>query len=173
MSELSHDQKLGLHKPKAKWTPDEDALLAKVVEEHGHCRWDFIATFIPGRNGKQCRERWLSTFAPHVCHSEWTHNEDLILLKLQMQIGNHWSPISKHLPGRTAIQCKNRFKLLKRRNLLFNQQFTPSPNTNSTSSSNTDSPAESPQLEIDQFENLFDTFDDSASYEPETFEFSF
>ena len=160
---------------KIKWTADEDALLIKIVEKNGPQRWDYIATFIPGRNGKQCRERWLSTYAPNLCHAEWTCNEDMILLNLQQKIGNHWSAISKYLPGRTAIMTKNRFKLLSRRNVTFS--------TKSNINSPVESPTSSPQTVLPQvtekiednteYENLFDTFDDTASMlYPECFDFT-
>ena len=138
---------------KVKWTQEEDELLLRVVEQHGAHRWDFISTFIPGRNGRQCRERYLSTLSPNVCHEEWTYNEDVVLINLQQQIGNHWSSISKYLPGRTAIMAKNRFKLLKRRNITFqtlNKQNSQNPQTPQTpqSASETSESSESSDISM-------------------------
>tara|TARA_B110001452_G_scaffold64190_1_gene50953 strand:- start:587 stop:1099 length:513 start_codon:yes stop_codon:yes gene_type:complete len=42
---------------KRSWTEDEDQRLLKLVEEHGPRRWAHLSTMIPGRAGKQCRER--------------------------------------------------------------------------------------------------------------------
>ncbi|EAY22097.1 Myb-like DNA-binding domain containing protein [Trichomonas vaginalis G3] len=70
---------------------------------------------VPGRNGRQCRERWLSVLAPDLCKDEWDEEEDKILLDMQKKIGNHWSLISTYLSGRTPIMVKNRFRLLIRR----------------------------------------------------------
>jgi hypothetical protein len=38
-------------------TFQEDEILTELVRKYGFKRWSFIAKFIPGRVGKQCRER--------------------------------------------------------------------------------------------------------------------
>ncbi len=35
----------------------EDEMILLLVEQHGPQRWSFIASQLPGRIGKQCRER--------------------------------------------------------------------------------------------------------------------
>ena len=42
---------------KRAWTLDEDDSLLQLVQEHGPRRWSVIASQLPGRVGKQCRER--------------------------------------------------------------------------------------------------------------------
>jgi myb proto-oncogene protein len=42
---------------KGPWTEDEDAKLKMLVEKQGASNWSEIATHLPGRIGKQCRER--------------------------------------------------------------------------------------------------------------------
>ena len=170
---------------KVKWTSEEDLLLSKVVEEHGPHRWDFISSFIPGRNGRQCRERYLSTLSPNVKHSEWTYEEDIVLLNIQQQVGNHWSSISKYLPGRTAIMAKNRFKLLKRRNITFQPTSQNSQTSSSCSSSETSessevsspsasySPIETNQVQQNDFSSLFDNFEDETNLFNCEFDFQF
>ena len=49
------NSKLGVCK-KA-WTPAEDKVLQEVVEKNGAHRWSTVAGHLPGRMGKQCRER--------------------------------------------------------------------------------------------------------------------
>lgn len=126
LSEASSDMKAC----KVKWTQQEDHLLTSVVARFGSSRWDFIAQHVPGRNGRQCRERWFSTLSPDVCHSAWSNEEDDLLLKLQRELGNHWSTIAKNLPGRTAIMAKNRFRLLCRHDKVYTHN-----NTNGTQTS--------------------------------------
>lgn len=148
---------------KIKWTSEEDALLSSVVEKYGAQKWDKIATFVPGRNGKQCRERWLSTLAPNLCHSEWSFNEDVILISLQRKIGNHWSAISKYLPGRTAIMAKNRFKLLSRREIPVNYYKIYSDVDLSKELTSPQSDPGTPNCENqtdNQTFNIFDSFDE-------------
>ena len=47
--------KLGIGKKS--WTNAEDEILGEVVEKNGAQRWSTVATYLPGRAGKQCRER--------------------------------------------------------------------------------------------------------------------
>lgn len=42
---------------RAPWTPEEDALLRKMVGEHGHA-WSTISNALEGRIAQQCRSRW-------------------------------------------------------------------------------------------------------------------
>ena len=37
---------------------EEDEILQKLVGKHGGKGWTSIATYLKGRTGKQCRERW-------------------------------------------------------------------------------------------------------------------
>ena len=48
------------------WTAEEDLTLARIVEECGPGRWTKVAQQLPGRMGKQCRERWFNHLAPEV-----------------------------------------------------------------------------------------------------------
>lgn len=36
----------------------EDSLIIELVKQHGLGKWSVIAAQLPGRIGKQCRERW-------------------------------------------------------------------------------------------------------------------
>ena len=36
----------------------EDKMLQLLVRQHGAKKWSYIASFLPGRKSKQCRERW-------------------------------------------------------------------------------------------------------------------
>lgn len=42
---------------KGPWTEEEDQTLIDMVEKLGPQNWSQIATALPGRIGKQCRER--------------------------------------------------------------------------------------------------------------------
>lgn len=87
---------------KGPWSPHEDALLSSLVSRFGPKpkKWSFIASHIPGRAGKQCRERWLNHLDTTVKKGEWTEDEDRVLCEAQRQIGNKWSEIARLLPGR-------------------------------------------------------------------------
>ncbi|KAI8800814.1 hypothetical protein BJ742DRAFT_840032 [Cladochytrium replicatum] len=55
---------------KGPWTSEEDELLTGLVERFGKRKWTQIASQIPGRTDKQCRQRWFDHLvAPMVRRS--------------------------------------------------------------------------------------------------------
>jgi hypothetical protein len=51
------DSPRGGKKPYIAWHPDEDAKVVELVAVYGAKNWPAIALHLPGRVGKQCRER--------------------------------------------------------------------------------------------------------------------
>jgi hypothetical protein len=51
---------------KGAWTAEEDSQLLQLVQVHGPQDWNLIAEHIPGRIGKQCRERWHNSLNPEL-----------------------------------------------------------------------------------------------------------
>ena len=90
--------------------------MRSLVEKFGPKKWSTIASYINGRIGKQCRERWLNHLSPEVSKDVWTEEEDEILINAQIQMGNKWSYISKLLPGRSENAVKNRYNSIASRN---------------------------------------------------------
>lgn len=43
---------------KGPWTKEEDEAIVKLVQQYGAENWSMIASNLPGRIGKQCRERY-------------------------------------------------------------------------------------------------------------------
>jgi hypothetical protein len=114
-SQSSPQQLSSLHNPKAKWSPDEDEMLLQVIQDHGPSDWNSIATSLPGRTGKQCRERWISKLSPAYTSEPWTKDEDQLLIRLQSELGNQWSKFRSSFPHRSTISIKNRWISIKRR----------------------------------------------------------
>jgi Myb-like DNA-binding domain len=92
-------------KGKGSWTPEEDVILREKRILYGR-KWAQIATHLPGRQGKQCRERYVNHLDPNLRKGEWTDEEDMILIAMHEVHGNRWASISKHLPGRSDNDAK-------------------------------------------------------------------
>ena len=73
---------------KGPWTHQEDTIIMAMVAKFGAQRWALIASKIPGRNGKQCRERWHNQLDPDISKAQWTEEEDLILFQAHRKLGN-------------------------------------------------------------------------------------
>jgi hypothetical protein len=99
---------------KSKWTAEEDNLLTDSVQEHGMTNWTLVSHSVPGRSGKQCRERWMNQLCPWLNKENWTPQEDVILVQQQRIYGNVWSQVAHFLPGRSANSVKNRWSWLSR-----------------------------------------------------------
>jgi hypothetical protein len=110
---------------KLKWSADEDEKLKQAVGEFGTGSWNAVCTRVPGRNGKQCRERWIGQLAPYISKENWLPEEDAALLQAQTTAGNQWSLIAAQLPGRSSISVKNRWNWLRRNFTVFGQRITP------------------------------------------------
>jgi hypothetical protein len=106
---------------KGTWTEEEDKTLLQLVQTHGAKSWNFIASLLPGRVGKQCRERWHNHLDPCITKGKWTLEEDKRLMGLFQQYGKKWSLIAKHLEGRTDNTIKNRFNSALRMHSSFQE----------------------------------------------------
>ncbi|KAK1367748.1 Myb-related protein like [Heracleum sosnowskyi] len=92
---------------KGPWSKEEDDIIIQLVEQIGPKKWSSIAQHLPGRIGKQCRERWHNHLNPSINKDAWTLEEEMALIRAHQVYGNKWAELTKFLPGRTDNSIKN------------------------------------------------------------------
>ena len=110
---------------KGNWTREEDQKILNWVRLHGTSSWTKLAETMPGRIGKQVRERYRNSLNPDVNKNDWTIDEDNKVIQLQMAWGNKWAKIAALLPGRTDNAVKNRWNSTLRKRV--ERQCAPKP----------------------------------------------
>ncbi|CAH8325523.1 unnamed protein product [Eruca vesicaria subsp. sativa] len=104
---------------KGPWTPEEDQKLINHIQKNGHGSWRALPKQAGlNRCGKSCRLRWTNYLRPDIKRGNFTAEEDQTIINLHSLLGNKWSSIAGHLPGRTDNEIKNYWNTHIRKKLL-------------------------------------------------------
>ncbi|KAJ4958861.1 hypothetical protein NE237_025972 [Protea cynaroides] len=104
---------------KGPWTPEEDQKLNDYILKHGHGSWRALPKLAGlNRCGKSCRLRWTNYLRPDIKRGKFSEDEERTIIQLHSVLGNKWSTISTHLPGRTDNEIKNFWNTHLRKKLL-------------------------------------------------------
>ncbi|GMJ16062.1 myb domain protein 9 [Hibiscus trionum] len=104
---------------KGPWTPEEDHKLVEYINKNGHVNWRALPKQAGlNRCGKSCRLRWTNYLRPDIKRGKFTEEEERVIINLHSVLGNKWSRIATHLPGRTDNEIKNFWNCRIRRKLL-------------------------------------------------------
>jgi hypothetical protein len=99
---------------KGQWTDQEDRIVMETVKnskEQPFTRWSDLAQKLPGRVGKQIRDRWVNHLNPHINHLPFTREDDMLLYNGHKEHGKKWVEISTTFfnSTRSENQVKNRW----------------------------------------------------------------
>mmetsp|Transcript_12250 Transcript_12250/g.33028 ORF Transcript_12250/g.33028 Transcript_12250/m.33028 type:complete len:296 (-) Transcript_12250:72-959(-) len=122
---------LGQH-GRRRWTPEEDALLQRIVGVSGARNWNRIASQLDGRTGQQARLRfknYLRSCQELSNKGLFTPEQDRLILSVDPGDPNKWKRVAVQL-GRSNHAVKNRYHLLKRRIRRAEQQRAASSGSN-------------------------------------------
>lgn len=75
----------------------EDILLLDAVERREKRGWVWVSSQVPGRTGKQVRERWCNHLDPELADGSITPEEMETALQLVAQHGRRWSHVAREL----------------------------------------------------------------------------
>ncbi|CAA6661262.1 unnamed protein product [Spirodela intermedia] len=96
---------------KKDWTEGEDSQLRAAVETFGEDNWQLVASYMEGRTGPQCSNRWRKSLHPSRRKvGRWSVDEDKRLKVAVILFGaKNWNKIAQFTPGRTQVQCRERW----------------------------------------------------------------
>ena len=159
-------QRIKTHKRNT-FTTDEDERLKYLVYTYGENNWPVVMALMPSRNTRQCRERWFKYLSPAVNKQEWSEEEDQLLIQKIKELGPKWKYISQFFNGRTDINLKSRYRVLKRKMNLMGSFFN---NKNFTLPSELKTPKEKQQIpklidDSNYFDFEFEQFDDIYQFD--------
>jgi hypothetical protein len=111
-NEADHTMEIARPPGRRRFCESEDRILEELVRELGTSSWEQIATHLPHRSARQCRERWKHHLSSGQRECPWTPDEDRLVWEKVDEIGPKWTQIASLLPGRSDYQTKARWLTL-------------------------------------------------------------
>jgi len=93
---------------RGKWERDEDEMLIDLVNELGKS-WSTISKRMQWRTPDQCLHRYEKVLRPNRRSGKWTVEEVKMLREAVEELGCRWSLVAGRIPGRTDVQCREKW----------------------------------------------------------------
>jgi hypothetical protein len=110
---MSHELNQPPKLTRSRFLPDEDALLRTLVSTYGTHSWEEIAKRIPGRNVRQCRDRWFHYLGDLPTRYSWSVEEDALLRRIIDRFNGSFEHVMAFFPNQTSQEIQRRWVLLK------------------------------------------------------------
>jgi hypothetical protein len=104
-------------KAKDPFSITEDSIIKQFVESYGSGDFGMIKYYLPNRTARQVRERWRLYLNPEIDNSQFSEEEDQLLIEKYSECKGSWSQIRQYFKGRTDVKLKYRFQQLDRKGL--------------------------------------------------------
>jgi hypothetical protein len=93
------------------FTKEDDLRLMEAVEKLGDAGWGIIASELgTGHTDRQCMNRWTKTLMPGIQPGRWNPVLDARLKAAVAIYGeSNWVEVSRHVTGKTARKCRERY----------------------------------------------------------------
>jgi hypothetical protein len=102
-----------------RFKPEEDEQLRRLVAHFGANDWKALSLLMPGRNARQCRERWSHYLSNTAQDVPWTTEEDLLLMRKIDEFGLRWAQLVKFLPHRSTVDVQQHWLFIFRHRRQF------------------------------------------------------
>lgn len=89
------------------WTTDEDTTLAESAERNNF-EWDEVAKSFPNASAKNVEKRW-KKLNEHRTKTDFTEDQDKLILSLYKTYGANWKKISAFFDGMSPNMIKKRY----------------------------------------------------------------
>lgn len=103
------------------FTPYKDERITNLVNELPDNSWTTIANIIGTKTPKQIKDRYVNYINPMLKHSEWTIEEEILLLELYELLGSSWSTIEKLMPFRSRNDIRYKWMKMARNDRNYHQ----------------------------------------------------
>ncbi|KAL7529778.1 hypothetical protein ACHAXR_003146 [Thalassiosira sp. AJA248-18] len=110
---------------KHQWTEEEDAVVSQAMLASPTTKFAALATRVPGRTGKQVRDRWKNYLNPALNHIPFTREDDLKLWNGYQQYLQSGAQLrGKQQYGRWVAISTNAFESTRSENIIKNRWYS-------------------------------------------------